>query len=159
MPGPVVSGECAICVHRKTRKNVKRKRVKRAYTYGRHKRDTLLSRGSLRCPIPFTMFMGITSPETSWMSLCGGMSLTVANKGGSVRVHDPPQFLPVIDLKGEKKKRKKNVQKSTWYNVVAAIIRSPHGRTNLCRAKNGNTCSVGETCVCGVKLVRARARV
>lgn len=138
MPGPVVSGECAICVHRKTRKNVKRKRVKRAYTYGRHKRDTLLSRGSLRCPIPFTMFMGITSPETSWMSLCGGMSLTVANKGGSVRVHDPPQFLPVIDLKGEKKKEKKmykSLRGTTWWQRSY----DPHTDAQICVARRTET--------------------
>lgn len=64
----------------------------------RETKGTLFSRGSLRCPIPFTIFIGITSPETSWISLCW-TSFTAICEGGSVRVHDPPQFLLLTDLK------------------------------------------------------------
>lgn len=43
------------------------------------------------------MFIGITSPETSWISLCG-ISFKATCEGGNARAHDPPQFLPVADL-------------------------------------------------------------
>lgn len=94
---------------------------------------TLLSRGSLRCPMPLTILMGTMSPAISWISLCC-MSLMAGCEGGSALAQVPAPFRD--DLNNQMiplryKKKKFQITQQLKFAKIWRILKLGFVETNL----------------------------